>query len=389
VLEVSWTPSPSANSGRLRPLTSEVLSNSVGCVTPPEPTCRASSLYFEAYVESQNEARCKTLSVGAGPLLAGKTFRVEPGYTCPEVVNRDNWVGGETWPDTFAVTQAFDAVSVARTDTGDASVGWGMDLQFECCRAALTTPLTTLADMPGVFDAAWGDLQPDISIREMHGDMWYANDPDFAASIPGFSESDGYIMRWRGQIEIEVGGDYTFSTESDDGSMLYIDEQLVVDNDGIHAMRAMPGSVMLDPGEHDVTVTYFENTGDAGLKVSWTPRPGMDLVRLSSNALSNTVRRTRASLNPSPFCARLTRVALGQVCPCGAGLYFEAYTHAAGSFETVGAPLAQTAQKFGGKWDAMHPVRSFPPAVALRLPYSIARAHTTATQFSWPAGFCG
>eukprot|EP01046_Picozoa_sp_COSAG06_P042335 COSAG06_NODE_5380_length_3513_cov_14.915934_3_plen_39_part_00 len=35
-------------------------------------------------------------------------------------------------------------------------------------------------------------------------------------------------------ISIPVAGDYTFQTTSADGSMLYIDQQLVVNNDGKH-----------------------------------------------------------------------------------------------------------------------------------------------------------
>jgi hypothetical protein len=75
---------------------------------------------------------CRTLTIGSGPVV-GQTFAVEPGYICPTIVSKDNWLGGETYGDTYAVTQAGDSVTVVRTDTGNTDDGWGMYLQFKCC----------------------------------------------------------------------------------------------------------------------------------------------------------------------------------------------------------------------------------------------------------------
>jgi hypothetical protein len=75
---------------------------------------------------------CTTLAIGPGPVV-GQTFAVEPAYVCPTIVNRDNWLGDETYDDIFAVTQGGGSVSVVRTDTGDSAAGWAMDLKFECC----------------------------------------------------------------------------------------------------------------------------------------------------------------------------------------------------------------------------------------------------------------
>ena len=60
-------------------------------------------------------------------------FPVQPGHTCPTIVNSDNWLSGETYPDTFAVTRVGDTISVVRTDTSGTAEGWSVDLQFECC----------------------------------------------------------------------------------------------------------------------------------------------------------------------------------------------------------------------------------------------------------------
>ena len=73
--------------------------------------------------------------------------------------------------------------------------------------------------------------------------------PDFDALTPvttgsatGFDISlrqrdDDFAFRFRGVIRIDVAGTYTFYTSSDDGSRLYLDDALVVDNDGLHSNR--------------------------------------------------------------------------------------------------------------------------------------------------------
>ena len=46
---------------------------------------------------------------------------------------------------------------------------------------------------------------------------------------------DRFAMTWTGMLGVEVGGTYTFTTESDDGSHLYVDGKMVVDNGGARA----------------------------------------------------------------------------------------------------------------------------------------------------------
>lgn len=81
---------------------------------------------------------------------------------------------------------------------------------------------------------------------------------------------DFYGFRFDGRITVNTDGAYTFYTISDDGSNLYIDGQLVVGNDGLHAMRKRNGVVTLTAGEHDIRVEYFEKAGGDGLQVSWS-----------------------------------------------------------------------------------------------------------------------
>ena len=58
-----------------------------------------------------------------------KTATVSAGCTCPSVVSKANWVGGETHEDKFAIEQTGTSLTARRTD---ANGGWGMDLKISC-----------------------------------------------------------------------------------------------------------------------------------------------------------------------------------------------------------------------------------------------------------------
>lgn len=88
-----------------------------------------------------------------------------------------------------------------------------------------------------------------------------------------------YGFRFDVRISVETPGAYTFYTASDDGSKLYVDGQLVVNNDGLHPAVEKNGVVTLATGEHDVRVEYFEKTGGDSLQVLWSG-PGISKAPL-------------------------------------------------------------------------------------------------------------
>lgn len=86
--------------------------------------------------------------------------------------------------------------------------------------------------------------------------------------IPSFS------VWWQGIFNAPESGTYTFETLSDDGSYVYIDGQLVVDNSGVHSSRRASNSVNLEAGPHDIDIKYFQDGGGATLEVLWQPPRG-------------------------------------------------------------------------------------------------------------------
>lgn len=60
---------------------------------------------------------------------------------------------------------------------------------------------------------------------------------------------------------VTIGDDdlYKFYLTSDDGCKVYIDDQLVVDNDGSHSVREKSGFIALKKGLHKIKFEYFED----------------------------------------------------------------------------------------------------------------------------------
>lgn len=109
-------------------------------------------------------------------------------------------------------------------------------------------------------------------------------DFDFAAAI----RPEYIALRYRGFVSVPCDGIYTFETRSDDGSRLYIGDQCVVNNDGLHGAVTQSGLVALSAGAHPLTLTYFNKTGPRALEV-WYAGPELDRQELSSAALHHLV----------------------------------------------------------------------------------------------------
>eukprot|EP00971_Amphidinium_carterae_P160761 3187411-Amphidinium_carterae.1 len=82
---------------------------------------------------------------------------------------------------------------------------------------------------------------------------------------PGMQVKDKFLVEWYGRIKITLAGPYTFYITSDDGSVLTLDEEVAVDNDGLHAMKVKEATVELSTGLHTLNLRMFERGGWAGM----------------------------------------------------------------------------------------------------------------------------
>ncbi len=83
------------------------------------------------------------------------------------------------------------------------------------------------------------------------------------------TNQDNFGLTFTGFINVPLDGEYTFYTNSDDGSKLFIDNVEVVDNDGQHAAREKSGKIGLMAGKHAISGIFFENAGDQIFTVSY------------------------------------------------------------------------------------------------------------------------
>ena len=103
-------------------------------------------------------------------------------------------------------------------------------------------------------------------------------------TIPKQNSGQDFGVQYEGYIKLPGTGLYTFSLGSDDGSSLYIDGQLVVSNDGEHAVVFQSGTDYLGAGFHEIKVTYFQAGGGMDL-VAGIEGPGVKRGRIPSSML--------------------------------------------------------------------------------------------------------
>jgi hypothetical protein len=78
-----------------------------------------------------------------------------------------------------------------------------------------------------------------------------------------------FAVQETGFLEVSTPGRYKLSLLSRDGSTLWLDGALRVNNRGIHPLRSQTQTVTLTAGLHALRVEFFANTGIAGLVLSW------------------------------------------------------------------------------------------------------------------------
>jgi hypothetical protein len=97
----------------------------------------------------------------------------------------------------------------------------------------------------------------------------------FTDGFPGVTNRfEWFAIDYTGRFWIGRSGTYRFSLLSDDGSKLYIDDRIVIDNDGIHWAKALEKSAELTGGVHRIRVSYFQGPRDEVALVLKVARPG-------------------------------------------------------------------------------------------------------------------
>jgi len=75
---------------------------------------------------------------------------------------------------------------------------------------------------------------------------------------------------WVGSIDIPLADTYTFSTYSDDGVILMIDGNPIIENWTGHASTLDQATIALTAGKHQIQIRYYNSHGGANLDLLWS-----------------------------------------------------------------------------------------------------------------------
>ena len=94
-------------------------------------------------------------------------------------------------------------------------------------------------------------------------------------SIASAPDADHFGYVFTGYVDVPEDGLWEFALRSDDGSVLYIDNSLAVNNDGSHSDYTATGQIALRKGLHSFRLVYLEDYEGQVLGWSWKA-PGSD-----------------------------------------------------------------------------------------------------------------
>lgn len=88
-------------------------------------------------------------------------------------------------------------------------------------------------------------------------------------NIDSITDDRAFGYHYEGYIKVPADELYTFYLESNDGSTLFIDNEMIIDNDDDHMQQTLNAEIALKKGYHPIKVNYFQMGGGKKLEVSW------------------------------------------------------------------------------------------------------------------------
>ncbi len=105
-------------------------------------------------------------------------------------------------------------------------------------------------------------------------------------ALPKEAPQDHFGVVFEGHLTIEQAGLYKFSLGSDDGSQFYLNNQLIIDNDGCHATEYKKANLALKEGKYPFKLIYFDSTGGQELDLKVT-KPNGEVIKRFGNLLKH------------------------------------------------------------------------------------------------------
>ena len=119
------------------------------------------------------------------------------------------------------------------------------------------------------------------------------------AAFGGLTQN--FVVHAIATITVPTTGQYSFRLRSDDGSELFIDNNLVIDHDGLHGATDKDGELNLTAGRHALRVNFFEAGGGQELRLSWR-KPGDSAFAIVPTSALSADRAVRVTAPGTKQC---------------------------------------------------------------------------------------
>ena len=204
---------------------------------------------------------------------------ISPQMLSGQSYNFQSWSDGGAQGHTIlstATPTTYTATFTANSSSGYLGQYWNTPNAGTAPTIPTTAPTLTRNDAAINFD--WGTGSPDPSITIEH-----------------------FVARWTKTTSF-TAGTYTFTATADDGIRVYIDGALLIDKWIDQGPTTYTATKTLTAGNHDIKVEYYENTGGAVAKVSYSgsaaPQPTTTISANPTNIkVGSSTRITWSSTN--------------------------------------------------------------------------------------------
>jgi cytochrome c len=142
---------------------------------------------------------------------------------------------------------------------------------------------TNLYELPQHADPIYTAVAPSVHFNEES----FQNAP---------KSRENMLLHIKGFITIEKDDNFVFRLVSDDGSRMWLDNKLFIDNDGFHAAEAKEAEIVLKKGKHPVEIIFYQGGGGLALSLQWATHDAGKFAVIDDKNLVHTTAQFKRSV---------------------------------------------------------------------------------------------
>lgn len=180
--------------------------------------------------------------------------------------NDGSWPGKNsplyTEPLSFDNDALIKAITIMPSGLGSVPIEIKLDKQSPQPGLDLNNPIQGISY--AIYEASFKNT------KEMEGLEANFRDEISSFTLPDPDRKGSYGMKMACHLKVEKSGVYRFFVRSDDGTVLTIEGNVVVNNDGWHAPIEKSGAMALGEGWHRLDLDFIQAGGAQFLEVLWS-----------------------------------------------------------------------------------------------------------------------